>query len=133
MTELKYLTPFVLSLLGLRRVIMYLLSLIALFFSLSFFCLGVSGRKKCNNLIEQQTPRWQLLASFPLWFACLWLVCNYGISRCSLRGRSSSSSTFCHFFLTLCSAVIYIHYFLFFCIMRPNIKSSAVVGSTERG
>lgn len=60
--------------------------------SFTIFFHGVLGRKKCNNLTEQLTPRWPLLASFPCWFVCRLLVCNFGISRHSLRGRSFSSS-----------------------------------------
>jgi hypothetical protein len=46
---------------------------------LFLFPVGDPGRKKCNNLINQQTPKWLALVSFHLWFASLWLVYSSGI------------------------------------------------------
>lgn len=71
-----------------------------LIFCSNFFSLRALGKKKCNNLIEQLTPRWLPLASSPWWFVYQLPLCNCGISRRSLRERSfcSSSSTIFSFF-----------------------------------
>lgn len=54
-----------------------------------FHELGV-GRKRCKIWTKQLITRCLPSFSFLSLFACLLLVCNYGIWKYSLRGRSSS-------------------------------------------